>query len=186
MVEEKKYVWYVGYGSNLLEERFLCYITGKPFQRGGRQVEKCTDEAPPEKDKPFELQHGLYFAKSSTAWQNGGVAFITPNKDENKYTYARMWKVTEEQFFHIWEQEGKDWYNKKIDLGKDDEGVPIWTITNKEKLPFNKPSDDYLKTVIEGLKESFHTLTQDCIIKYLMETPGIKNEFKEEDLKRLF
>jgi len=26
------YVWYVGYGSNLLRERFLCYILGGKFE----------------------------------------------------------------------------------------------------------------------------------------------------------
>ena len=100
------------------------------------------------------------------------------------HTYGRMWKITEEQFSEIWKQEGS-LYDEKIDLGRDDEGVPIWTITSKYKSNFSKPSDNYLKTIIAGLKETHHLSDKD-IMKYLMKTPGIKDNFKEKDLDSLF
>lgn len=68
---------------------------------------------------PFScFPHGLFFAKRSSSWGNGGIAFVTSKRDESMHTYGRMWKITEEQFSEIWKQEGPDWYNKKIDLGE--------------------------------------------------------------------
>ena len=181
---ESTHVWYVGYGSNLFSERFICYITGDRFRWGGSLASGCKDKTLPKENRPFIIPHGLFFAKSSSSWGNGGIAFVTPKRDESMHTYGRMWKITEEQFSKIWDQEGS-WYDEKIDLGRDDEGVPIWTITSKYKLNFSKPSDNYLKTIIAGLKETHHLSDKD-IMKYLMKTPGIKDNFKEKDLDSLF
>lgn len=179
------YVWYVGYGSNLFSERFICYIKGRRFLWGGSLVNGCKDKTLPIENKPVIISHGLFFAKSSSSWNNGGVAFVTTNRDESMHTYRRMWKVTEEQFSEIWDQEGRVWYNEKIDLGRDDEGVPIWTITSKDELNSSKPSDNYLKTIIAGLKETHHLSDKD-IMKYMMKMPGIKDNFKEKNLDPLF
>src|SRR5574341_1718049 len=172
-------VWYAVYGSNLFRARFMCYILGGQFQWGGSSVEGCRDKTLPKEDKPYIIHHGLFFAKSSELWDNGGVAFILPECDESKHTYGRMWKVTVEQFSEIWDQEGKDWYNIKVDLGEDDNGIPIWTITSDSKLKFNKPSDNYLKTIIAGLRETFH-LDDRRIMEYLIETPGVKDNLRGE------
>ena len=40
-------VWYVGYGSNLLRERFICYITGGQFRLGGSHTNGCKDKTLP-------------------------------------------------------------------------------------------------------------------------------------------
>lgn len=177
-------VWYVGYGSNLFRERFLCYILGGKFQCGGSVATRCTDKTLPKRDSPFIIHHDLFFAKSLPSWENGGVAFISPEKDESKHTYGRMWKVSVEQFSEIWDQEGRSLYDTKIELGRDENGIPIWTITSKDELKFNKPSDNYIKTIIAGLKETYH-LGNENVLKYLMKTPGIKDNFEEKDLSTL-
>lgn len=179
------YVWYVGYGSNLFRDRFICYILGGQFRWGGSYAKGCKDKTLPKEDRPFIIPHGLYFAKNSSSWENGGVAFISPERDENRHTYGRMWKITEEQYSDIWDQEGKVWYNIEVDLGQAEDGTPIRTITNNSKLKFSKPSDEYLKTIIAGLRETYH-LNDKIMLKYLMETSGIKDNVKEEEITALF
>ncbi len=70
-----KYVWYAGYGSNLCEERFLCYIKGGKFRWGGRKSSGCDDKTLPEEKGRITIPFPLYFAERSRGWQGGGVAF---------------------------------------------------------------------------------------------------------------
>lgn len=183
MSKSRAYVWYVGYGSNLCEERFLCYINGGKFKWGGSSAEGCTNKDLPKTNKQTQIPYRLFFAKSSSNWDNGGVAFINPNKDSDKsnWTLGRMWKITCEQYEEVRRQEGKSWYNHEIFLGEED-GFPIRTITNKKDLaPYNQPSDGYLKTVALGLKETFN-LTNENIAKYLIERSGIQGNFTKDKL----
>jgi hypothetical protein len=162
-----KYVWYVCYGSNLCEERFLCYIRGGKFKRGGSEAEGCTDKSLPIADKPCRIPHRLYFAKSAASWGNGGVAFLDPKKepDQAHWSLGRMWKITYEQYREISKQEGS-WYTKQINLGEED-GCPMLTFTNQKRLhPDKPPAESYTRTIAEGLKETFH-LTDEQIAEYL-------------------
>lgn len=69
-------VWYVSYGSNLMEERFHCYIKGG-IPAGSNEAEKgCRDHTLPVHNKGCELPYPLYFAKDTSKWGTGGVAFI--------------------------------------------------------------------------------------------------------------
>ncbi len=187
-----KYIWYFGYGSNTMKERFFCYINGIKFKWGGSDCTGCTDKTLPIENKWHTIKHELFFAKKADSWGKGGVAFITVNSDENMQTYGRMWKITEEQFSEIWKHEGKIWYNEKIDLESDYEGVPIWTITSNDKLDFNKPSEKYVKTIMCGLAESDKFKNKkdeepkNWICDYLSKKDGIKNEYSVEELKKLF
>ncbi len=178
------YLWYVGYGSNLCRDRFLKYILGGKYQLGGSKVKGCKNKTLPIEDKPIKLPYCLFFAKRACNWDNGGVAFVslTSKSEKDKFTYGRMWKITTEQFSEIWEQEGPEWYNEKLCLGKDNDGIPIFTITHSVDLEFSEPSDKYLETIVIGLKETFN-LDDETILKYLMETPGIKNMEKEKLLE---
>lgn len=87
----KNYVWYACYGSNLLKERFMLYI------------KECNDKTEPSCEKPIIIHHDLYFANSSSRWENKGVAFIKPEKNEKVATLGRMYIITEEQFLEIQE-----------------------------------------------------------------------------------
>ena len=173
----------IGYGSNLCRERFLHYIERDKFQLGGKSCTGCNDKTFLDESKPIKISHGLFFANSARWWGNGGVSFISLNHtlNENNYTYGRMWKITREQFSDVWDQEGRGWYDKELPLGQDNDGTPIVTITSSNKLEFNIPSDNYLKTMIVGLKETYQ-LSNETILQYLIEKPGIKNNLTREKL----
>lgn len=179
----KNYVWYVGYGSNLCKERFLCYILGGKFKWGGSRAKGCFDKSLPEADKPIRIPYSLYFAHPSSSWGKKGVAFLSLIKEssDKEWTWGRMWKITYEQYKDVRKQEGEELYNHEIYLGEED-GIPIYTITHKPMMhQFIEPSDKYLKTIILGLKETC-ALPDDEIVSYLMKKQGIKGEISESNL----
>jgi hypothetical protein len=146
-------VIYAAYGSNLLKERFLVYIKGGEFE--DRKYEGCKDKTEPV-DRGWKfIPHRLYFAKESSKWQYGGVAFISLDKEENKnfHAVARLWEITEEQFECVWEQEGKGFYKEPLILGEI-EGIKIYSLTWNWEDEKNPPSEKYLKIIIQGLKET--------------------------------
>lgn len=153
MLNLVKKVIYAVYGSNLLEERFLAYIKGGFYE--GKEYKGCTNKKEPIDLGWMYIPHRLYFAKNSSRWDNKGVAFITPKKEENTnfHTIVRLWKVTEEQFKEIQEQEGKAWYNIIVDLGEKD-GFKILTITGDWLNEIDLPSSRYIEIIKKGLKET--------------------------------
>ena len=97
---------------------------------------------------------------------------------------GRMWKITCEQYEEVRNQEGKCWYNHEIYLGEED-NLPIRTITNQDILtPYNQPSEEYLRTVALGLKETF-SMTNEDIVRYLIKKDGISGNYSEEHLNRI-
>ncbi len=57
------YVWYVGYGSNLSQQRFLCYITGRIPCFGKKKNDGCKkNQTLPADNKPIIIHYPLYFA----------------------------------------------------------------------------------------------------------------------------
>jgi hypothetical protein len=197
LVKEKKkmntnqeYVWYVGYGSNLNKQRFLCYILGGTPKYGCKSNQGCINKALPPEDRSIKIPNGLYFAlpgrrKKTSNLEKGGVTFITPEKveDKNLWTLGRMWKITKDQYSEIKKQEGPRWYNHEIYIGEDN-GTPIYTITNKRKLNNNiAPNKRYLKTVVLGLKETYN-MDNEEIIEYLIERNAIKENRKENRIIR--
>lgn len=127
------HIWYLGYGSNLHEQRFLCYIKGGTPTFGKTNHCGCTDKTLPAENKAMIINYPLYFALSDKStktsnWGPGGVAFISPKKDRRVKTLCRMWKITRNQYDEVKRQEGP-WYGKEILLG-DEGGIPIYTITN--------------------------------------------------------
>jgi len=181
------HVWYVGYGSNLSKQRFQCYIKGGTPCFGKKQNDGCHDKSPPKEDKPIIIPYPLYFAlpddkKNTSNWGNGGVAFIDPTSNNSTTTYCRMWKITNDQYECVKDQEGCCWYDHEIkeeELGEDG-GVPIRTITNKVKLSnILRPSDNYIKTIAVGLKETYR-FSDEEIIEYLISKEGMKVIHKNE------
>ena len=191
-MNNQHYIWYVGYGSNLSKQRFLCYIVGGTPKYGKEYNDGCRNTNCPVDDKPFKIPCRLYFAlpngnTETSNWGPGGVAFIIPDKDlnENNRSLARMWKITKEQYEEIRNQEGCCWYNFEISLGEEN-GISIYTVTNENYLGNIKtPSEAYLKTIALGLKETYR-LTVDGIADYLMQKDGIKDYFKKDKLIKVF
>jgi hypothetical protein len=149
---EQQYVWYASYGSNLLRERFLCYIVGGKPIGANREYDGCTNKSLPKADKKITIKRELYFAKESGNWEHMAVCFITQKAYENATTLGRMYLITQEQFIEVLKQENNytgiisidfdavkkkgfrkftewNWYNKMIYLGSQS-GYPIFTFTH--------------------------------------------------------
>lgn len=198
-------VWYASYGSNLRMERFLCYIRGGQPEGNSNVYEGCRDQTLPEKSKGFYIERPLYFAKESKGWNNGGVGFISNSFDDITQTLSRMHLITKEQFIDLVKQETMSggnikinfdeckrkgslivedppWYGRLIYLGEDD-NHPIFTFTAKEDLTnqINRPDESYLKTIIEGIKETF-PLNAIGICDYLLPLEGVKGHYTKGEL----
>lgn len=154
-------ILYAVYGSNLLKERFLCYIHGGYYM--GKNHIGCTDKFPPIHSGTMRLPHRMYFAKSSSRWEDKGVAFLDDRKetDEKYFTQARLWKITDEQFSQIHRQEGKKWYSKILPLGYANE-IKIMTITGDHFNERNQPSEHYIDVIRQGLKQTMDWSTDQC------------------------
>lgn len=199
-------VWYACYGSNLLEERFKCYIAGGKPTGSFRKYKGCKDKTLPSASKAIEIKAELYFAKSSKTWSGGGAAFIQPN--EQNLTLGKMYLITTEQFTELVKQEikfegklepdlnlaiknghlitlPKTWYGKILFLGYEEE-IPIFTFTNIDFLEseINAPNAHYLEKIILGLRETYF-LNEEQILKYLSSKSGIKGRMNEKELKKL-
>ncbi|AIC95830.1 hypothetical protein [Shouchella lehensis] len=171
-----KYVWYASYGSNLLEERFLCYIRGgQPF--GSTESEPgARDPSLPLRSIQFLMPYTLYFAKDRTKWGEGGVAFIRNKQDKQAHTLSRAYLITLEQFIDVVRQENRvetiaidfkalfkegsvelteGWYNKLLVAGYQDD-LPVLTFTSHQDWPIEEekaPSFSYEETLLNGLAE---------------------------------
>ncbi|TGB00758.1 hypothetical protein [Halobacillus salinus] len=202
---EQNLVWYASFGSNINVDRFLCYIRGGKPALSNDTERGCRDATLPRNERPFVMNHQLYFAKEAGRWNGGGVGFIDTTRDESYRTYSNMYLVTREQFMDITAQEngldtfdmdldaimekGSDvvqdsWYGNIIYLG-DEDGYPVFTFTNPEPIApdeVNKPSVEYLSTIIGGLKKGVR-LSDEEIVDYFLEVPGVKGTFTEAELK---
>lgn len=205
-MNEECYVWYASYGSNLSRDRFLYYVKGGGPPGSAKKEKGCRNKTPPKDQKPICIHFPLYFAKCSPKWC-GGVAFIGLEEDAENTTYGRMYLITQEQFTDVFKQENrgssipidfeeversgskvfcKSWYGNVVYLN-DSEGLPIFTFTaywNIGDTPFTAPSEEYLKTLISGLKETY-TFTAESLVEYVIEKPGITKNFTRDKLLSL-
>ena len=76
-------IWYVCYGSNLLEERFLCYVRGGVIPGNVLSERGAKDTTPPVKSEKCTIDHELFFSTPIKKWFGSGVAYIDPQKMEH-------------------------------------------------------------------------------------------------------
>src|SRR5665648_187351 len=156
--KEPEFVWYACYGSNLSRERFMRYVND------------CSDKTEPKESRPFEIHHQLYFAKSSSNWDDQGVAFLNPKVDEQVVTLGRVHLITREQFEEIKFMEcGKSkygWYRHEMDFGNLD-SIPVRSFTSPDILEPNAPSEKYLNVIRTGLMETWPELGKEGCEEYL-------------------
>ncbi|WP_099159785.1 hypothetical protein [Virgibacillus ndiopensis] len=196
-------VWYVSYGSNLCEDRFMCYINGdRPIGSAKKEI-GCQDKTPPKASRKAEIPYPLYFAKEQSKWGPGGVAFIGHVQTDYAATIGRMFLITEEQFSEVVSQENNEyglhvdfnrviekgyqkltegWYGRIVFLG-DKDGYPMFTFTSNDsmdKQSFVKPSSAYLSTIANGLLGLGLTKTE--ITDYFSGKRGIHRHFSRESL----
>lgn len=208
-MNNQSYIWYASYGSNLLKDRFLCYIKGGKPKGSSRTNIGCRDNSLPKNDMQITIPFQLYFAKKAKNWLNQGVAFIGHDKVDKNPTLGRMYLISEQQFIDVISQENgnkempfidfkevqnksslvifnNSWYGNIVYIG-DHDSSPIFTFTsplNIESEPLVAPSNEYLKVIISGLKEIYSYTNQE-IAQYLITKPGIKNHFLEDQLIKL-
>ncbi len=166
-----EYVWYAGYGSNIDTLRFYHYIKGGTLEITGRDHFGAQDRALPIKQSTCSINHELYFAKTSSPWEDKAVAFLKATPDNSKITLCALYLVTKQQFVDIMAQEngeeppmqdiipdmeaakrGEDsfigksnqytWYGRLLYLGEH-KGFPIYSFTSKD-------SDDSIEPAKPG------------------------------------
>ncbi len=193
MTKKQNYVWYVCYGSNLLEERFLCYLRGGCIPGNDKCERGAADHSLPVRSEPHILNKPLFFSLHSDKWFGSGVAFIGTEDIPGQRTYARRYLITEEQFKDVVKQENNiyDDTTISVDLSKlrksgtailfsdrnygrimylgDLDGYPMYTFTcipdmdNMKKTPL---FGAYYDVIAAGLKET-HSLNPLEISRYL-------------------
>jgi hypothetical protein len=200
-------VWYASYGSNILEERFLCYIRGGKPKGAKTNYEGCRDKTLPADKEDFYICSELYFAQKSSNWDNSGVAFVRTLFEPQISTIGRIYLVTKGQLVDIARQETNtkieltidfnkaikggscifkksSWYGNLLYLGQQNE-YPIFTITNENDLqPLTKPSKSYIKTISDGIKEAHH-FDEKTIFEYLKTKRGITGNYSDKELMEI-
>jgi len=102
-MNENEKIWYVGYGSNLLKSRFLCYIQGGQA-KGCKKTDKgCNDKTLPLKNKSLIIPYEIYFAKEADIWEKSAACFLKSKK--GGLTYARAYLINKNQLRDIVLQE---------------------------------------------------------------------------------
>lgn len=197
-------VWYASYGSNILEDRFMCYINGTKAPGSSEKEIGCTDKTAPKSSRQVELPYPLYFAKKRSKWGEGGVAFISHERSNEEKTIGRMYLISEEQFLEVVSQENKSphvpvnlhdvtqkgsqqiddgWYGTILYVG-DENGSPVFTFTNNQPIDdvqFNKPSAAYLSTIANGLLNMGWKRNE--VVDYFLDKSGIAGQFTFDSLE---
>ena len=167
------YVWYVSYGSNMLFERFLCYIEGGSFE-ASRYHPPCRDTSRPLAVRALDIPYAMYFANRSGSWQHGGVSFLDVTSHGHALGVAYL--ITREQFEHVAaeencgrfpsEDESWGWYENIIDLGISG-GFEVKTVTNRSLCDYNEPCHAYFDTLFRGIRQNWPDMSKKDIEDYL-------------------
>lgn len=200
-------VWYACYGSNLLEERFLCYLKGGQPAGAKTVYGGCLDKTIPSESEDIYINSELYFARASKNWNNGGVAFIRTTFSSTVSTMGRIYLITKGQLIDIAKQETNTvsdltvnfnkaiqdgsyifkercWYGNLLYIGEKND-YPIFTLTNEsDNQATTKPSADYLKTICLGIKQT-HGFDDLTILDYLKNKRGIIGNYTDEELMQI-
>ena len=208
MKKETNAVWYACYGSNIREERFLCYINGGTPPGALRNFVGCSDKTKPRKSAKISIPHEMYFAKKSPTWNGGGICFLNPEKNRNIETYGRRYLINSGQFIDLVRQElkfegeividfeelrNRGFYNCMTDgryglllyLGEIEE-KPVVTFTSEIFLKdeLNPPDITYLSTIVKGLREIYDFKDSE-LLEYFKAKEGIKNSRIERNLEEM-
>ncbi|CAM6092712.1 unnamed protein product [Calypogeia fissa] len=106
---ERTYVWYACYASNLLMERFMCYIQGGQVEGMRNACLGSRNQTPPVASRWLMVPHNLFFGHSWTSrWGSGGVAFLDPvSHGGAPTTHVRLYKITLQQLRDLLIQENR-------------------------------------------------------------------------------
>jgi|GEM_PF-88184 len=104
--QKNVFVWYACYGSNLLEERFNCYLRGGRVDGMSRNCVGARDTTPASRSLVMSMPYRVFFAHAGDwGWGYGGDAMLDVRPDETYMCCMRLYKVTLQQFNDIIAQE---------------------------------------------------------------------------------
>ena len=166
------HLWYLAYGSNMLESRLRAYIEGTSTGPYGAH-KGSRDRRGPTGNRSVRTGHNVYFAGQSIRW-NGPVAFLELTSTDS-FSLGRAYLLTWNQIVDIAAQENGDAkpyshrtlppINCYIELqtkGKyniilrleDHEEIPTVTLTTSRDLPRGEPTPEYLAAMRQGFSNS--------------------------------
>ena len=193
--DRERAVWYSAFGSNLLRDRFIVYLTGGviPHSTTGRIQEGARDNSLPTGDRPITIDRTLVFAGSSGQWGDGGTAAVDPDLDRSTPTLGRAYRITCRQFEDVFRQENRESSAVPLDLdaltrdgyvdlsnGKYGRAVVVGsvgdelavTITTRERpTSLRAAHTSYLSVMAKGLMESWG-LSEKAAAEYLATRAG--------------
>ena len=174
------YIWYVTYGADLLYEKFLHYIKGGICQFNHKEYYGCVNQTEPLASRNLLIPYEVYVGNSSPSWNYKGVMFLDTHKSGE--TIGRMYLVTAEQYEEIRDQKGRSsaWYDKEVELGEY-LGVPIKTVTSKERKVVSVASSKYQRVVEAGIKEAYPEKSEEEVAAYLERTFTYQVEINHSD-----
>lgn len=165
-----EYVWYVSYGSNLLEERLAYYIKGGFCSYNNREYSPCNDTTMPIESRPVTIPYDMYYANYNMgSWKNSAVCFLDLSHEGKSFGRAYKIKKTQLHEIHKKEGDGVNWYPECIRL-EDIDGVEAYTFAGynvKVKEPFSRVSAEYGIVLFNGMKECYPEMSNQEIFDYL-------------------
>jgi histone deacetylase 4/5 len=104
--QKNVFVWYACYGSNLLEERFNCYLRGGRVNGMSRNCIGARDTRPASCSLVMWMPYRVFFAYArEMIWGCGGSAMLDVRPDDEYMCCMRLYKVTLQQFNDVIAQE---------------------------------------------------------------------------------
>lgn len=186
----------------------MCYIQGGVPEGRTEPNEGSRDRTPPVDSRPIPLNFELYFAGSSSAWGNGGTAFIRRG-GRKSLVLGRAYLITDEQFNDVvlqentkrvdgslfvppfdqlsrkgqWVLPGNPLYGGLLNIGSEG-GHPVLTFTTaRNDLRASAPSENYVKVIVSGLKETYPRMTITEISAYLLQAEGIHGNINSRQIE---
>lgn len=194
LIQKERCIWF-GVHDDLLRNKNIIKL-----------IQKCKDTS-----IPFESA-AIHLDKFKAAFNKNRI-FI--KYDENSVIYFKLYLISKDQFLEIlkihyncedkiFEQKENIFsmheINKEFDLTNfqknktffniikcvgDLDNINIFTVTSKES-EISPPDNDYLRTIFNGLKKSFHPYSEYMIMYYMYLIDGVKNFFTMKQLEEIF
>jgi histone deacetylase 4/5 len=104
--QKNVFVWYACYGSNMLEERFNCYLRGSRVEGMSRDCIGARDKTPASTSIVEWMPYNVFFAYAiESAWGYGGGAMLDVRPNQPRRSCMRLYKVSLQQFNDVIAQE---------------------------------------------------------------------------------
>ncbi|MGV8874376.1 MAG: hypothetical protein ACOH2Q_17720 [Rhodococcus sp. (in: high G+C Gram-positive bacteria)] len=187
-----EHVWYLSYGSNLLRERLLAYLTGSDEGSEFGAHPPAPSTALPAEERWLWIDHPLYFAGVSRRWA-GSSAFVSLTSNPANRSLAHAYLIDRDQFSHLAAVENVvesidvraaetlasgEWAQLAVDRegerfrGKYDallrlpniDDRPAFTLTSSIVREPGEPSSRYLSTIRRGLVSATTDLDVDAYL----------------------